>query len=242
MARLTGREGLRVGFLKRLLGGHQQDTPPPGGLRWFDYPQRGAVEVAGAYHRLEAWQRAFRFGPVGDTHLAQAELIREPTNRHDHNAVMVVVQGEHVGYLPAEVARLWSPYLLRMESDGCRVRATVRVWGRMGKGYSTPMLGVPPPSVLVGLGPLTPAELEAVTAEEKRRSDARAAERTAAIAARDAQRLERQRDRAASTARKALETERRAAGVCIDCGGPIVREPGTRGRPSARCATCRAKG
>ena len=224
-----------MGFLRRLLGGSTQDAAP-GGLRWFDYPHGGVVEVAGAYHRLEAWQRAFRFGPVGDTHLAQAELVREPTNRHDHNAVMIVVQGEHVGYLPAEVARLWSPYLARMESDGYRVRATVKVWGKMGKGYSTPMLGVPPPSVLVGLGPLTPAEWEVVRADEKRKADEHAAE----IAARDAQRLERQDERAASTARKALEAERRTAGVCLDCGGPVIRQPGTRGRPPVRCAACKA--
>jgi hypothetical protein len=215
-----------MGFLRRLLGGR----------RWFDYPPGGAVDVAGAYHRLEAWQRAFRFGPAGDTRVAQAELIREPTNRHDHNAVMVVVRGEHVGYLPAEVALLWSPYLVRMESDGYRVRATVKVWGRMGKGHSTPMLGYEGASVLVDPHPLTPAEWEIVRAEEKRRADERAAE----IAARDAQKVERQHERAASAARKVLESERRASGVCINCGGPIVRQPGARGRMAVRCAACRA--
>ena len=223
-------------LLRRFLGGSTHDAAP-GGRRWFDYPSGGGVDVAGAHYRLEAWQRAFHFGPAGDTRLAQAELIREPTNRHDHNAVMVLVRGEHVGYLPAGVALLWSPYLARMESDGYRLRATVKVWGKMGKGYSTPMLGVPPPSVLVGLGPLTPAEWEVVRADEKRKADEHAAE----IAARDAHRLERRDERAASTARKALEAERRAAGVCLDCGGPVVRQPGTRGRPPVRCATCRAK-
>ena len=123
-------------LLRRFLGGSTHDAAP-GGRRWFDYPSGGGVDVAGAHYRLEAWQRAFHLGPAGDTRLAQAELIREPTNRHDHNAVMVLVRGEHVGYLPAGVALLWSPYLARMESDGYRLRATVKVWGRLGKGHST---------------------------------------------------------------------------------------------------------
>ena len=221
-------------LLRRFLGGSTHDAAP-GGRRWFDYPSGGGVDVAGAHYRLEAWQRAFHLGPAGDTRLAQAELIREPTNRHDHNAVMVLVRGEHVGYLPAGVALLWSPYLARMESDGYRLRATVKVWGRLGKGHSTPMLGYEGASVLVDSHPLTPAEWEVVRAEEKRRADERAAE----IAARDAQRLGRQREHAASIGRKALEGERRASGLCINCGGPIVRQPGARGRLAVRCAACK---
>ena len=59
--------------------------------------------------------------------------MRDPRNTHDRNAVMVVVRGQHLGYIPAELAKVWSPYLTRMEADGYRVRAEVEVWGRTAR-------------------------------------------------------------------------------------------------------------
>jgi hypothetical protein len=80
------------------------------------------------------------------------------------------------------------------------------------------------------------AEYDRQRAEYERERDARLAAEAAARATRQ---VERQRERTAVLEqRAAFESERRAAGVCLDCGGPIVRAPG-RGRPAVRCAACR---
>ena len=43
-----------------------------------------------------------------------AELVPEPTNRQDANAVKVIIHGVHVGYLEAWQAGDWQPVLRRM--------------------------------------------------------------------------------------------------------------------------------
>lgn len=45
-----------------------------------------------------------------------AWLMPEPENPHDRQAVMVWVRGGRVGYLPRELAQLWSPVLMRMRA------------------------------------------------------------------------------------------------------------------------------
>ena len=44
----------------------------------------------------------------------------------------------------------------------------------------------------------------------------------------------------AGSLRAALEAQRRASGVCVDCGGPIVRDEGAPGRTLVRCSRCSA--
>lgn len=39
--------------------------------------------------------------------LVQADLTAEPTNRHDHNCVVIAIRGKRVGYLAAEDALRW---------------------------------------------------------------------------------------------------------------------------------------
>jgi predicted RNA-binding Zn-ribbon protein involved in translation (DUF1610 family) len=52
-----------------------------------------------------------------------AELRREPANRHDPNAVMVIVNGVHVGYIERFEAEVWQALLQRMEKAGRRAFA-----------------------------------------------------------------------------------------------------------------------
>ena len=113
-----------MGFFKRLLGGstvavdsqpraaaHSRTTravpPPPFVAKstWLQWPTIawGSLHsVAGESYRQAELQRV-----VGSAHtrLVTAQLVREPTNAHDRNAVRVEVGGNHVGYLPRDLAR-----------------------------------------------------------------------------------------------------------------------------------------
>lgn len=66
------------------------------------------------YYRLEELQGRIK---VGDT----LELLREPDNRHDKNAVSVRWKGEPLGYLPRKENRS----VAKAIDDGETVRATV---------------------------------------------------------------------------------------------------------------------
>jgi hypothetical protein len=62
----------------------------------------GWMAVVGESFHLEALDRVTG-GGVGE-HERTAQLVREPDNVHDCNAIKVVVEGEHVGYLSRENA------------------------------------------------------------------------------------------------------------------------------------------
>lgn len=53
-----------------------------------------------------------------DAHL---DLVRDRTNTADENAVMVEVQGTHVGFLPREVAAIIAPMIDKGKSFTCTV-------------------------------------------------------------------------------------------------------------------------
>ena len=57
-----------------------------------------------------------------------AAVIAEPGNRHDPNAVMVLVQDELVGYLPRDAAALYSAPLQDLAQRGEYLTVTARVW------------------------------------------------------------------------------------------------------------------
>jgi hypothetical protein len=68
----------------------------------------------------------------------EVELIPEPSNPHDGNAVKMVVEGCHLGYLPAEIAKLNSKQLLALEALGVRVAASGTIWAvRRGKSLNS---------------------------------------------------------------------------------------------------------
>jgi hypothetical protein len=59
-----------------------------------------------------------------------AELRREPSNRHDRNAVQVLIDGGLVGYLPREDALLYQPELTTVEGRGRPAFCRARLWWR----------------------------------------------------------------------------------------------------------------
>jgi len=68
--------------------------PPDENHRWFARKLR----VAGVMYRVDNLNAVATSGNIA------VELQREPENPHDRNAIRVMANGLHVGYLPAEVA------------------------------------------------------------------------------------------------------------------------------------------
>jgi hypothetical protein len=81
-------------------------------------------------------------GPLDDRQGAQfrcvAQLIREPANPFDRNAVVVAVSGVKVGYVAQDDAPHLQPLLRRLEMEGkpALVRATIR-GGYLREGFRT---------------------------------------------------------------------------------------------------------
>ncbi|MGV9601667.1 HIRAN domain-containing protein [Streptosporangium sandarakinum] len=87
-------------------------------------------EVAGESHYLPALEKVLRVGGKGlDEFETTALLVPEPANRHDPNAVAVLVQHETVGYLPRKDAARYQALLSHLAASGFVARVPCRVWG-----------------------------------------------------------------------------------------------------------------
>lgn len=95
-------------------------------------PSYAGFEVAGEGHHSAEIARLFPRGVpeegVEDTF--EADLVPEPTNRYDANAVQVVISGNLVGYLPKEEAATYQPRLSRLANQGLLATVESRVWAR----------------------------------------------------------------------------------------------------------------
>nr|WP_246497532.1 HIRAN domain-containing protein [Sphaerisporangium rubeum] len=87
-------------------------------------------EVAGESHYFPALEKVLRTSGARELETT-AILIREPHNRHDPNAVAVLIQQETVGYLPREDATRYRSLLDHMAASGFAARVPCRVWGGM---------------------------------------------------------------------------------------------------------------
>lgn len=103
-------------------------VPPPAEGTFIEYPasQNFAVSIAGESHYFEAISRAVhrRTG----THVMLAEIIREPENKFDPNAVRVAIGDRTVGYIPREDAPSFHAVLSYAKSINKRVFASCQVW------------------------------------------------------------------------------------------------------------------
>ncbi len=101
---------------------------------------RRLVNVAGESHYQEAL-RALTGSDGGESvrREFQAVLAPEPENRHDPNAVRVLIADRRVGHLPREEAAAYRPMLERLAERGRRGSCEALVSGR---GGSTSNIGV----------------------------------------------------------------------------------------------------
>lgn len=100
------------------------------------------VRVAGVSHYQE--DLLALVGEAGGgrvRHEAKATLEPEPDNPHDPEAVKVLLEGRHVGYLSREDARRYGP-AVRLLLERGRVLACDAVVGGRGPDATTDNLGV----------------------------------------------------------------------------------------------------
>jgi hypothetical protein len=106
------------------------------------HPLDEQVEVAGETHHIKDIRRLYRECGMPMTSKGstiedlQCTLIPERWNEHDPNAVAVLIHGHHVGYLPAELARDYSPPLLARAAEGLLISGVARVWAKEDAGVA----------------------------------------------------------------------------------------------------------
>lgn len=97
---------------------------------------RKRVEVRGESNYQDALKRvAKRYQDHSSANIT-ATLLREPTNKHDRNAVMVRLDGRTVGYLAREDAIRYQPLLQELEQRGHIAEADAQLTGGVGNAKS----------------------------------------------------------------------------------------------------------
>lgn len=101
------------------------------------------LDVVGESYRLKEIRRLFPrdLGPNDREYVGTAELVPEPTNKFDPNAVMVVAGGIHVGYLPKEVSASYFPALTALIGAGLSPITSCRIWGYEFEDYDVDTRG-----------------------------------------------------------------------------------------------------
>lgn len=86
-------------------------------IKKFDMPAKRIIEIG--YANKKIYKYYYKNEPV--------ELVPEPTNRVDPNAIMVMISGVHVGYVPREMTQevasyITAPYLVTAKITGGEYR------------------------------------------------------------------------------------------------------------------------
>lgn len=113
----------------------QAGIPGPEAVLLVERSGAEDVEVSGeSYHRSEIAAMFQGWGFVeGGVKMCHAVLVREPTNKYDPNAVKVLVDNHHVGYVDANYAEAFSAALKRLKR-GQYGYVAARAWGTNDDG------------------------------------------------------------------------------------------------------------
>ena len=91
------------------------------------------VNVAGESHYQEALQALTCTDGTSEIRLeVEAVLVPQPANPHDHNAVMVQIDGRLVGYLPRAPAVAYGPMIAEVVARGRAAACEAMIAGRGG--------------------------------------------------------------------------------------------------------------
>lgn len=109
--------------------------PPPSatGLVPFDlWGQRGwpTTEVSGESFYSDSFRALVgrRLRTEGEEIHLDVELVRDPANPYDRNAIAVLARGHHVGHIPAEVAANYAQRFDDLAARGLVPRVAARIW------------------------------------------------------------------------------------------------------------------
>jgi len=106
-----------MGLFKRLIGDRVEPGPRDGpgtkDAQWLEDAERFGdirIDVVGESHYQPAIRAACNWKPGADTLFhSTAELVPEPTNPYDRNAIKVTINGACVGYLSRQDAVTLGP-------------------------------------------------------------------------------------------------------------------------------------
>ena len=80
------------------------------------------TEVAGEFARVDSIHKAIGRKPKLDEEIELTDLVAalvpEPSNPHDRNAIMVQINGQHIGYLEKEDAARYQPVIRQVWDRG----------------------------------------------------------------------------------------------------------------------------
>lgn len=108
------------------------ESPPQAAHILFELWRRGdwyRREIAGEKYREKEIRSLLprTLGAQATEVEEQALLIPEPGNRHDRNAVKIVIRGQHVGYLTKEDAVLYQPVFRQLLGQGFQPAVPARI-------------------------------------------------------------------------------------------------------------------
>ena len=88
------------------------------------------IEVTGESYRRDGVAQVFIAAgrPLGGVIMRTAVLIADPANQYDPFAVMVYVDGQHVGWIPTEMAPDVQPAVNTANASGRQLTVLARVW------------------------------------------------------------------------------------------------------------------
>ena len=122
-----------MGFIRRILGGSAGPSAESTGGP-VDYSGDMQVDVAGESYYVVNFERLFPRTEHGIDATAQAELVADPSNVYDRNAVRVMIGGLQVGHLNREAAAAFAPTAQRLASQGAVITCTATVRGGWDQG------------------------------------------------------------------------------------------------------------
>lgn len=100
-----------------------------------------STEVAGEFARMDSIHKAIGRKPKRDEEIERTDLIAalvpEPTNPHDKNAVMVQINGQHVGYLEKEVAARYVSVISDVWDSGHVAVTGARIWASARESWDS---------------------------------------------------------------------------------------------------------
>ncbi len=106
--------------------GPSTPMPPEGSYLLIEASGNYSLGLAGESHYFDAISKAVQ-RRTGE-HSAIAEIIREPDNKFDANAVRAEINGRTVGYIPRELAPSFHQLLSYGKSIEKRIFVPCRVW------------------------------------------------------------------------------------------------------------------